>query len=642
MKNNILKSLIFAFIAALAVGCSDDFGNEIKSIDYARSLSPVNFEAVETSESSVKFTWSQITPADSFLIDIFADDEDMSLAKDEASVPTYKAVVVKKPDTLLVSGIAAQTTYSARIKAFGAKGESKYTIINKVFKTTKAAPTKQVASLRFVPGTVDPSYTFGPITMNITDGNGKFAIDANTQYFGDAEKQVKYESRMKTGGASGSASAIQLVSTAAGKLTIAMRCSNGTDTRTVQIKKGEEVVAEFSVADAKAIKDVTIEGEEAPKTVYPLYTVDVTPGTYDVTYSGGVNIYGFDIEYVEGGSTPDSGDGGDTGKTENASLTFTVGTVLPSYTVGCVTMNINNGNEKFAVDANTQYFGDAEKQTKYESRLKTGGASGSSNGIQFVVTGTGKMTIAMRSSSSSAVRTVAVKSGDKVIDEFTVSDENAIKDVAIAGEEAPKTVFPVVVFDIAPGTYEVTYDGGINIYGIDVEYKAGGTSGPTGGGDGGPTGGSTYSFAGIDKTNVTTNGGWGTYQLDGVDVNTLNSEAGVELTATIANIPNITLSYTNSAAKTNIIMFGPSYTVFNGKGCILKVAGLKNGSKVSVAFTAKGSTAALMHAQSGCTGDDVENADKDAVKTATYTATGSEIQIKENGGGARIYSVTVE
>lgn len=638
MKNNILKSLIFAFIAVLAVGCSDDFGNEMKSLDYARSLSPVNFKAQSTTESSVEFAWTQITPADSFQIDIFADDEDMSLAKDEASVPTYKATVRNTP--VVVSGIASQTTYSARIKAFGAKGESKYTIIDKVFKTSKGAPQKQTASLTFTPGTVEPSYTFGCITMNITDGNSKFAVDANTQYFGTADKQTKYESRMKTGGASSSASAIQLVSTATGKLTIAMRCSNSTDTRTVQIKKGEQVVAEFAVSDANAMKDVAIEGEEAPKTVYPLYTVDVTPGTYDITYSGGLNIYGMEVEYVEGGSAPDPDP--EPEKKENASLSFTVGTVETAYNFGCVTMNINNGNGKFAVDANTQYFGDADKQVKYESRLKTGGASGSSSGIQFVITGTGKMTIAMRCSNGTDTRTITVKSGDTVINEFQVSDAQALKGVAIEGEAEPKTVYPLVTFDIAPGTYEVAYSGGINIYGIEVEYVSGGNPNPNPNPNPGPGETGTYSFAGIDKANVTTNGTWGTYTLDGVDVNTLNSEAGVELTAAIASIPNITLSYTNSSAKTNIIMFGPNYTVFNGKGCILKVAGLKNGSKVSVAFTAKGSTAALMHAQAGCTGDDVENADKDAVKTATYTATGSELQIKENGGGARIYSVTVE
>lgn len=167
---------------------------------------------------------------------------------------------------------------------------------------------------------------------------------------------------------------------------------------------------------------------------------------------------------------------------QTASLTFAAGdAVAASYSVGCLTININNSGSKISIDGNTAYFGDATKYTKYEARMKTGGKSGSTNGITIVSTGTGKVTIALRTGSSSSVRSVNITKEGEEIASFAADESNV--QVEIEGEAQPVKVYKNFEFNVTPGTYEVNYpDGSVNFYGFEVTYTdgEGGGDEPTG------------------------------------------------------------------------------------------------------------------------------------------------------------------
>ena len=291
--NNIMKATLAACVALVMVGCNPD--EEIKSITYPIQPSPVNFQSTETTSESVTLEWSTLSVADSCIIELFAnDDEDMTLANDPTSTPTVSKVVYSSPAT--IDELESQVTYSARIKACGAKGESKYTVIEKVFKTSKSTQ-KQTASLTFdTTEGVKSSYEFGCITMTTDNTGGKMSVDANSQYFNPSEPKM-YTARFKTGGASAAASnSITLKSTATGTLKIAVRSSSSTATRKLTVKLGDTTVATFSIADSNS-SVVTIEGVD--KTVYNIYEMSINSGTYTLEYDGGVNFYGFDVEYVQ-------------------------------------------------------------------------------------------------------------------------------------------------------------------------------------------------------------------------------------------------------------------------------------------------------------------------------------------------------
>lgn len=463
-------------LAAPCVGlysCSEP-DDEITSIEYDRLFRPTDFKASGATESTVEFAWECISAADEYVIEVFAGDEELQTVLNEGATPTMTFTTDKNP--FVAEGLEEQTVYSARIKAVGSGKESKWAVIDKSFKTKKAAdpeppqPVEQTAHLEFAVGAVASSYTCGCIEMQINNNNGKFAIDANTQYFGTTEKQQKYTARLKSGGNSSANNGVTLVCKGTGKMVIAMRSSSSSADRNVTITKAGAEVAKFVVGDSNADKNVTIAGEAEPKTVFHTYELDFTPGSYEIAYDGGLNFYGIDATYVSSDDPqpePDPvGPSGDAGEISFANVANGAVADGQTFTSGSLGITINSGNGKYAVDENMQYFGDATSQVKYTKRLKSGGNSSASNGLTINVAAKGMLTIAMRSSSSSADRAVAVMSGETEVAKFTVSDTNATKDVTIAGEDAPKTVFKTYNVAVEAGTYTMTYDGGTNFYSI--------------------------------------------------------------------------------------------------------------------------------------------------------------------------------
>ena len=135
-----------------------------------------------------------------------------------------------------------------------------------------------------------------------------------------------------------------------------------------------------------------------------------------------------------------------------------------------VTDKVDGG--KISIDSNKQYFGTVENWDKYEFRLKTGGKSDSKNALKLTIPAAGSLTIAMRSSSSSATRKVAFTQGSTELKSFEVEDGNCTKGTVEGVDD--KTVFNYYTIDnVAAGDIDISYDGGTNFYAFILKTSTG-------------------------------------------------------------------------------------------------------------------------------------------------------------------------
>ena len=151
--------------------------------------------------------------------------------------------------------------------------------------------------------------------------------------------------------------------------------------------------------------------------------------------------------------------------------TLTWSELQSSYADGNFSIDITNENDKFAVDENSQYFGDENNYEKFSTRLKTGGKSGSGSFITVNIPVAGKLQLMARSASSSSVRPVVVTQNEVEILNAMLDDSKAVK-VEIEGAE--KNVFPIQEVGVEAGTAIITYpDGAINFYCIRLAVPEG-------------------------------------------------------------------------------------------------------------------------------------------------------------------------
>ena len=146
----------------------------------------------------------------------------------------------------------------------------------------------------------------GSFKLTITDTDGKFELDKNAQYFGDAENQVKSAGgRLKSGGKSSSKNLITASIPAAGTLKVWVRTgSNSATDRNLVITQGETELYNKVVQEADAVKVKGLDESDPEKdtNVYPVIAVEVAAGDVVITYPvGSMNFYGF--EFVAEGAT---------------------------------------------------------------------------------------------------------------------------------------------------------------------------------------------------------------------------------------------------------------------------------------------------------------------------------------------------
>lgn len=132
-----------------------------------------------------------------------------------------------------------------------------------------------------------------------------------------------------------------------------------------------------------------------------------------------------------------------------------------------VTDKVDGG--KLSIDENKQYFGTVASPVKYEFRLKTGGKSDSKNALKLTVPSSGTLTIAMRSSSSSATRKVEFIQGSSTLASFDVTDDNKTTG-PVDGEDGDKSIFTYYTIEnVSAGDINITYNGGTNFYSFEFE-----------------------------------------------------------------------------------------------------------------------------------------------------------------------------
>ena len=157
-------------------------------------------------------------------------------------------------------------------------------------------------------GDAESLYGLEDFYMTCVDTDGKQSVDANTAYFGDADHQLKFTHRFKSGGKSGAKNSLTLTIPSDGKLSVYARtASNGATDRNLVLTQGETELYNAVVQEADAIEvapeDLNAVGpakaEGDPVKVYPIITVDVVAGEVAVGYpTGSLNFYAF--QFVSG------------------------------------------------------------------------------------------------------------------------------------------------------------------------------------------------------------------------------------------------------------------------------------------------------------------------------------------------------
>ena len=165
---NIIKKLtyILALGAVLftAAGCSDP-DDELTSVEYDRLFKPTAVEAKVQNKTNVKLSWECLSKADSYTIQLFAND----LTESCEGTPTAEYTeVTDNPYTIV--GLEGETTYSLRIKAVGDSKESHWattsftTGAENIFQdVTDDDVTSKTVTLKWTPG-------LAVTAINITGG----------------------------------------------------------------------------------------------------------------------------------------------------------------------------------------------------------------------------------------------------------------------------------------------------------------------------------------------------------------------------------------------------------------------------------------------------------------------------------------
>ena len=314
-------------------------------------------------------------------------------------------------------------------------------------------------------------------------------------------------------------------------------------------------------------------------------------------------------------------------------ITFEVGqTPTDGFANGNFKITVVDEDGKFAIDANSQYFGTAESQEKFATRLKTGGKSSSKNNITVTVPADGALKLYARTASSGATdRTLTLTQNGTELYKKVVKDADAVK-VTGLNEDDPTVetnVFPIVSVSVKAGDIAVTYpEGALNFYAFEFAEGESGSEGGSEGGDDNP-----------DPTPDPT---------PASSINYPTSDAGITLSGTTVKG---TVKIHENKDAVDCISLKNGYTtddVMNGNHILLEVeGGFKAGDVVTIAGAinnsdeSKRGTADLFVSEDGQAPtslnvfEDFINsrfvADDPAVQTYTLTTDYAKLYIGRNG-----------
>lgn len=109
MKRNILKACVVGLGLLSIVSCDDPM-DELTSLVYDRVFSPVDLEARDPQETSVRLQWTPSQGARDYTIQLFEDDSLSFSGEPDVTLTTGETSV-------LITGLVYDTQYSARVMA---------------------------------------------------------------------------------------------------------------------------------------------------------------------------------------------------------------------------------------------------------------------------------------------------------------------------------------------------------------------------------------------------------------------------------------------------------------------------------------------------------------------------------------------
>ena len=156
----------------------------------------------------------------------------------------------------------------------------------------------------YAAGSVPTTFSANGLVLKVVDNNGKFSVDANSQYFGTADSYQKFDKRLRSNGKSSSNNNLTLTLPSDGTLKVYARTGSSSATnRNVILKQGDTELVNKILLESEAVSvNMMVEGKEVAKNVYPVISVAVKKGDVAITYPvNSVFFYGF--EFVASGTS---------------------------------------------------------------------------------------------------------------------------------------------------------------------------------------------------------------------------------------------------------------------------------------------------------------------------------------------------
>lgn len=183
MNKKILYTCMLGLGTLAVTSCSDPM-DEITSIVYDRVFSPLNFQAIGATESTVDLRWVASEGAASYTIEIYQDD---SLTFAGTPVQTITGVTERYYN---VTGLVYDTKYSARIMALDSTNTSRNSKWTEVyFKSDAQQIFENVPNENIVDRSVTLTWPAGEavtkITTVYTDDNGTASVIATKNLTAD-------------------------------------------------------------------------------------------------------------------------------------------------------------------------------------------------------------------------------------------------------------------------------------------------------------------------------------------------------------------------------------------------------------------------------------------------------------------------
>ena len=131
---NKISLLIAAGLVLVGMAACSDPDEPVTSVEFNKLFSPTELEAKVQNKTSVKLLWTTISKAESYTIELYADDPNMTfqgtpLVKKPTADQINDESTSKKSYyecSYTIDGLMGETTYSVRLKAEGSNKESNW------------------------------------------------------------------------------------------------------------------------------------------------------------------------------------------------------------------------------------------------------------------------------------------------------------------------------------------------------------------------------------------------------------------------------------------------------------------------------------------------------------------------------------